>query len=245
MIRRPVVDSKMRQARASLRARSAWSPFWALLSREFSRAWRGGGGSAASAAFFISAAALTAFALGPDRDTLSEASPGALILALAIAAIVGLEHMFQEDLETGATDQLVMGPAPLEFVTLTKIGARAIAGLGVCILLAPIASAMFAAPIGVMAWSIPVVLLAAPGLVGAGATPAALTAGTARGGLLIAVLTPPLMAPTVIFAALTLQAASFNDPIGGLLALLAASSIISVIVGAVGAAAAIRLHVEH
>ncbi len=220
------------------------APTRALFARECARAWRGGGGSAASAAFFFTASALTAFALGPDTQLLASAAPGALVLALAIAALLGLEHMFQEDLEIGAADQLALAAAPLEFVAFTKIVARAVAGMGLAVVVAPLAAMLFVAPDAVGVWAAPVAAVAAPGLIGAGATPAALAAGAARGGLLIAVLTPPLMAPTAIFAALALRAAAAGDDVSGLLSLLAASSLASVVIGAFGAAAAFRIHLE-
>lgn len=248
-MRRPTVESLSTRSvftrGVSLRVWRRRAAYVALVGRELSRAWTGGGGGVTSAAFFFSAAALAAFALGADLQLLRDAGGGLLIVSLIVAAILGLEHMFQEDLETGAVDQLAMAPPPLEFVTLTKILARVVTGLGLCLAISPLAAVMMSAPDRVIVWALPTLAIAAPGIIGAGATPAALAAGTARGGMLIAVLTPPLLAPTAILAAMTLKAAAMGDPVVALLALLAASSTVSVVIGTVGAAAALRLHIEH
>lgn len=245
MIRRPVVETRVRRARSTLVANRMWAALGALLARELSKAWKGGGGGLASLAFFLSAAALAGFALGGDRDVLGDASGGILVLAFVVAGLLGLEHMFQEDLESGAVDQLAMGTSSLSLITFAKIGSRALASLGMCAVLSPLAALMFSAPAGVLAWAGPILLVAAPGLVGAGATPAALAAGTARGGLLIAVLTPPLLAPTAILAAMALEAAAYGAQPYALLALLGAASLMTVVVGGLGASAALRLHTEH
>ncbi len=220
------------------------SAFNALVRRETALAWDGGGGAAAPLAFFLSAAALGAFAVGSDLTLLRAAGPGVLVLAFALTAILGLEHLYQADLESGALDQLALAGPPLEAVALAKIVARAFICLGPAAVAAPLGAVMLGAP-PLAALAAPVTLLiAAPGLVAAGATGAALAAGRARGGMLIAVITPPLMAPNVIFAAGALSMATGGEPIGSTLLLGAAASLFGLAVGVVGAAAGLRMQLS-
>lgn len=215
----------------------------ALMARELAAAWRGGGGAAPAAAFFIAACALAAFAIGADPARLSAAGPGVMMLAFTLAAILGFEHIFQEDVESGALEQVALSPTPLAALAAVKILARALAALGPPALIAPLAGAMLSAGAAAVPAAF-VLLMAAPGLVGGGAAAAALAAGRARGGLLIAVISPPLLAPTVIFAAGALSAFQTGaSPVAALL-LLTASSIAFLLIGAVSAGAALRMHLE-
>ncbi len=218
--------------------------FLRLLSREMAHAWASGGGAASPAAFFLAACALSAFAIGADLGVLGAAAPGALTLAFVFVALLGLEHLYQADLETGAMDLIALGEAPLTLAAAAKILARSIATLVPAAALAPIGGVLLGLTPVAALWAGLTLALAAPGLVAAGSAPAALAAGRARGGLLIAVITPPLCAPMVIFAAGAIRAASFGEPLGQAMALLAASSLGALVVGSVGAAAALRMHME-
>jgi heme exporter protein B len=226
------------------RGASIWGAFLSLVAREAKTAWEGGGGAASPAAVFLSAAGLLAFAVGADMDRLAAAGPGALAFSFALAALLGFEQLFQGDLEAGAVEPLALGPLPLELVAAAKIIARSIATLMPAALVAPFAAILLGVPIAATPVAFLAALLAGPALVAAGAAPAALAAGRPRGGLLIAVTAPPLMAPAVIFAAGAIRDAAGLDVSAGGLLLLAASGLASLVIGSVGAAAALRLHLE-
>jgi heme exporter protein B len=220
------------------------SAFLHLVAREARAAWEGGGGAATPAAVFLSAAALMAFAVGADADRLAAAGPGALAFSFALAALLGFEQLYQGDLEAGAIEPLALGPLPLELIAAAKILARAAATLAPAALVAPFAGILLGLPVEAAPAAFLTALLAGPALIAAGAAPAALAAGRPRGGLLIAVTAPPLMAPAVIFAAGALRAASIGEPAGPALLLLAAAGLASLVIGSLGAAAALRLHLE-
>lgn len=220
------------------------SAFLRLFAREARAAWEGGGGAATPAAVFLSAAALIAFAVGADLDRLAAAGPGGLAFAFAVAALLGYEQLFQGDIEAGAVEPLALGPLPLELVAAAKILARALATLTPAAVAAPVAAILLGMPVSATPVAFVAALLAGPALVAAGAAPAALAAGRPRGGLLIAVTAPPLMAPPVIFAAGAFRAASDGMDAGPALLLLAASGLAALVIGSLGAAAALRLHLE-
>jgi heme exporter protein B len=221
-----------------------WSAFVTLVAREAKTAWEGGGGAASPAAVFLSAAGLIAFAVGADMERLSAAGPGALAFSFAIAALLGFEQLFQGDLEAGAVEPLALGPLPLELVAAAKIIARSIATMMPAAIVSPFAAIMLGIPLEAVPTALLAALIAGPALVAAGAAPAALAAGRPRGGLLIAVTAPPLMAPAVIFSAGAIRDAAGLDVAAGGLTMLAASGLASLVIGSVGAAAALRLHLE-
>lgn len=177
-----------------------------LYRRELDLVFGRGGGPLLGVAFYACVATLLPLAVGPDPERLSAVAPGSAWVALALASLLSLERMFERDYEDGALDLLTLGPLPLEAVCATKALAQwtanglplavfapmAAVGLGAAPSLAPLIFAT--ALIGGLAFAF---------LGGAGA---ALSLGARRGGVLIAVVVLPLLAPPVIFGAGAVEA---------------------------------------
>jgi heme exporter protein B len=191
-----------------------------LLRRELALAWGRGGGPLPALAFYAGVTTLVPLAVGPEPDRLAVIAPGIAWLALALASLLSLERLFERDFEDGALDLLALGEPGLEAVCAVKALAQWLAtGLPLAFA-APIAALMLGAPVAIA----PIVLLCA--LVGGlafafvGGMGAALTLGSRRGGVLIAVIVLPLFAPPVIFGGGALaQAASATGGTSGLLLL--------------------------
>lgn len=198
------------------------SPLIVLLRRELALAWGRGGGPLPALAFYAGVTTLVPLAVGPDPDRLAVIAPGIAWLALALASLLSLERLFERDFEDGALDLLALGEPGMEAVCAVKALAQWLAtGLPLAFA-APIAALMLGAPVALA----PVVLLCA--LVGGlafafvGGMGAALTLGSRRGGVLIAVIVLPLFAPPVIFGGGALaQAALATGGTSGLLLLCA------------------------
>jgi heme exporter protein B len=198
------------------------SPLLVLLRRELALAWGRGGGPLPALAFYAGVTTLLPLAIGPEPERLAVIAPGIAWLALALASLLSLERLFERDYEDGALDLLALGEPPLEAVCAVKALAQWLAtGLPLA-LAAPVAGLMLGASVAMA----PVILLCA--LVGGlafafvGGLGAALTLGSRRGGVLIAVIVLPLFAPPVIFGGGALsQAASGMGGTSGLLLLCA------------------------
>lgn len=198
------------------------NPLIVLLRRELALAWGRGGGPLPALAFYAGVTTLVPLAVGPEPERLAVIAPGIAWLALALASLLSLERLFERDFEDGALDLLALGEPGLEAVCAVKALAQWLAtGLPLA-LAAPVAALMLGAPVGLA----PTVLLCA--LVGGlafafvGGMGAALTLGSRRGGVLIAVIVLPLFAPPVIFGGGALsQAASATGGTSGLLLLCA------------------------
>lgn len=88
-------------------------------------------------------------------------------------------------------------------------------------------------------------LVGTPAVSFLGAIGAALTLKTRRGGLLLALLVLPLYIPTLIFGISAMSAAAMSpDALGPSIAILAAISLVSVVLGPIACAAAIRLQLQ-
>lgn len=198
------------------------NPLIVLLRRELALAWGRGGGPLPALAFYAGVTTLVPLAVGPEPERLAVIASGIAWLALALASLLSLERLFERDFEDGALDLLALGEPGLEAVCAVKALAQWLAtGLPLA-LAAPVAALMLGAPVGLA----PTVLLCA--LVGGlafafvGGMGAALTLGSRRGGVLIAVIVLPLFAPPVIFGGGALsQAASATGGTSGLLLLCA------------------------
>jgi heme exporter protein B len=180
--------------------------FLILLRRELTLAWGKGGGPLLALSFYAGVVTLLPLAAGRGPERLAVIAPGIAWLALALAALLSLERLFERDFEDGALDLLALGPASLEAVAVAKCLAQWLASGAPLALAAPIA----ALALGADPKIIPLLVLCglAGGLAFAflGGLGASLALGSRRGGLLVAVIVLPLYVPPVIFGAGALDA---------------------------------------
>ncbi|MGL5363607.1 MAG: heme exporter protein CcmB [Bosea sp. (in: a-proteobacteria)] len=215
--------------------------FWALLKRDLTLAIRAGGGGGLALAFFLILVTLIPFALGPDLNLLSRISPAILWLGALLSTLIGLDRLFQADVEDGSIELLHGSPLPLEGAVLAKGLAHWLTtGLPLA-LAAPLLGLLVALPVEAMVPMALTLLVGTPALTFIGAVGAALTATLRRGGLIVPVLVAPLSVPTLIFGV-----SAANAAIGGTVPFLApflilsAISLSAIVVGVFASAAALR-----
>ncbi len=177
-----------------------------IFRRELALSWAGGGGPFLALGFYIAMASLLPLAIGADPARMASVAPGFAWLVLALASLLSLERMFERDFEDGALDLIALGPAPLEMTALAKGLAQWIAIAAPLALLAPVIVTALGAPMRLA----PIVVIC--GLIGGlsfcflGGVGAALSLGSRRGGVLIALIVLPLFTPPVIFGAGAIEA---------------------------------------
>ncbi len=215
--------------------------FAALLARDLRLAARIGGSGALSLIFFLMIVTLVPFSLGPDLNLLSRIGPAILWLAAVLATLIGLDRLFQADEEDGSLDLMIASPLPLELVVLGKVLAHWLTtGLPLA-LASPLFGLLVALDLTGMGAMVATLLVGTPALTFVGAIGAALTVSIRRGGLLLAILVLPLMIPTLIFGV-----SAANSALGGTVPfatpflILAALTLVSLVVGTFAAAAALR-----
>jgi heme exporter protein B len=215
--------------------------FAALLARDLRLAARIGGSGALSLIFFLMIVTLVPFSLGPDLNLLSRIGPAILWLAAVLATLIGLDRLFQADEEDGSLDLMIASPLPLELVVLAKVLAHWLTtGLPLA-LASPLFGLLVALDLVGMGAMAATLMVGTPALTFVGAVGAALTVSIRRGGLLLAILVLPLMIPTLIFGV-----SAANSALGGTvpfttpLLVLAALTLVSLVVGTFAAAAALR-----
>ncbi|WP_298127327.1 heme exporter protein CcmB [Brevundimonas sp.] len=211
-----------------------------LYRRELALLWSGGGGPLLACGFALAVTAVLPLAIGSDPDRLGPVAAGLTWTVLALASLLSLERLFERDHDDGALDLLALGPIPLEAVFAVKTAAQWTAvGLPLAVT-APVA----ALSLGLDPALAPLTALAAAiaglGFAAVGGLAAALSLGSRRGGLLIAVIALPLFAPPVIFGAGAVARAQEGLPPGPALALLAAYALAAAALSPFAGAAAIR-----
>jgi len=211
-----------------------------LMRRELALNWGRGGGPLLALAFYLCMATLLPLASGSEPARLAVVAPGVAWLALALASLLSLERLFERDYEDGALDLLALGPAPLEAVAFIKCAAQWITTGAPLALLAPVIAISLGAEVRLAPLVVVAALIGGLGFSFCGGIGAALSLGSRRGGLLIAVIVLPLFVPPVIFGAGAIEAYA-----GGLdwktgLMLLAAYSLAAVGLGPFAMAAACR-----
>ena len=209
----------------------------ALFRREAGLAWSGGGAPLLAVGFYAALTALVPLAAGASPERLAVVAPGLAWLSLALALLLSLERLFERDFDDGTLDLLALGGPPLEAVAAMKAAAQWLAIGAPLALLSPVAALALGAPTDLLLTILGVAVLGSLAFVSLGAVGAALSTGSRRGGLLIAVLVLPLLVPPVIFGSGALQGSPGS---GSGLALLAAYTVAAVGLSPFAAAAALR-----
>ena len=217
------------------------SGFWVLIKRDLLLAVREGGATGTALGFFLVVVSLMPLGLGPDLQLLSRIAPGVLWIGLLLAALLSLGRLFDTDRDEGALEIMSMGPLPLELIVAAKALAHWISTCLPLALLVPVLGLLLNLELAAYPVLLGTVLIGTPAISFLGSIGAALTLKTRRGGLLMALLVLPLFIPTLIFGISAVSAVV--SPPGSLsasLALLGATTLASVVLGPLAAAAALR-----
>lgn len=211
-----------------------------LLTRETALAWGKGGGPMVAVGFYAGVATLLPLAVGSEPERLAAIAPGAAWVALALAALLSLDRLFERDYEDGALDLLTLSPVPLEIVCAVKCLAQWLAtGLPLA-LAAPVAAIALGASPQLSGLIIACALLGGLAFSFMGGIGAALSLGARRGGLLTAVIVLPLFVPPVIFGGGALASLDAGLPWKAGFTLLGAYAAAAVALGPIAMAGACR-----
>jgi heme exporter protein B len=212
----------------------------ALIRRDLRLAWRAGGGALIGVLFFLTVVVLMPFAVGPELALLQRLGPAILWLGALLSSLLTLDRLFTADHDDGSLDLIVMSRQALELSCLGKAIAHWLASSLPLIVATPVlglllnldATTTFAVAL--------TLLLGTPALTLTGMIGASLAVTLRRGGLLLAVLVLPLSIPVLIFGVAASNAIVAGTAYGAPLSILAALSLIGLVIGPVAAAAALR-----
>jgi heme exporter protein B len=213
----------------------------ALIRRDLRLAWRAGGGALIGVLFFLTVVVLMPFAVGPDLALLKRLGPAILWLGALLSSLLTLDRLFTADHDDGSLDLIAMSPLSLELSCLAKAIAHWLASGVPLIVATPVLGLLLNLDLDATLAVALTLALGTPALTLTGMIGAALAVTLRRGGLLLAVLVLPLSIPVLIFGVAACNAAVTEGVgFGAPLSILAALSLVGLVVGPIAAAAALR-----
>lgn len=216
----------------------------AVLRRDLTLAWRRRGDIVMPVLYALIVITLFPFALGPEDALLQRIAGGAVLVTMLLAMLLALDAMFRSDIEDGSLEQLMLSPQPLALMLGMKILAHWITTALPLIVIAPLLAGMLHLPTAVMPVLVYALLLSTPLLSLLGAVLVALTAGTRRSGMLLALMLLPLCVPVVIFAAGAVAAAQQGLPWLAPIAWLGAALVMALVLAPLACAMALRIALD-
>lgn len=213
----------------------------ALFVRDVRLATRAGGGALIGVLFFLAVVAVVPFGVGPDLNLLARIGPAILWIGALLAALLGLDRLFQADRDDGSLDVMLMQETPLFLTVLVKCAAHWVATGLPLVVVSPLLG-LFMNVDGVAIAAVVATLLAGtPAITFIGAVGAAVSVSLPRGGLLVSVLVLPLSIPVLIFGVSAVTGA-VEDPAPFLpsFLILCALTLFFSVLGPLAASAALR-----
>jgi heme exporter protein B len=214
-----------------------------LYVRDLKLGLRAGGGAATGVLFFLAVVACMPFAMGPDLNLLARVGPAILWTGALLAALLGLDRLFQIDREDGALDLFLIGRDWLSLtgVVLVKCLAHWTVSALPLVVAAPALGLLLNMDATAILATTATLLVGTPAVTLIGAAGAAVASGLPRGGLLVSVLVLPLTIPVLIFGiAASYAAVNEPDPFWPPFLILAALTLFFSVIGPVAAAVALR-----
>ena len=213
----------------------------ALFVRDVRLAMRAGGGALIGVLFFLAVVAVVPFGVGPDLNLLARIGPAILWIGALLAALLGLDRLFQADRDDGSLDVMLMQETPLFLSVLVKCAAHWTATSVPLIVVSPLLGLFMNIDGVAMAAVAATLFVGTPAITFIGAVGAAVSVSLPRGGLLVSVLVLPLSIPVLIFG-VSAVAGAVEDPAPFLppFLILCALTLFFSVLGPLAASAALR-----
>ncbi|MGR9499105.1 heme exporter protein CcmB [Rhizobium leguminosarum] len=213
----------------------------ALFFRDLKLSIRAGGGALIGVLFFLTIVAVIPFGVGPDLKLLSRIGPAIVWIGALLAALLGLDRLFQAERDDGSLDLMLMQETPLVLTVLVKCFAHWTATSLPLVIASPLLGLFMNMDETAIGATMLTLLVGSPAITFIGAVGAAVAAALPRGGLLVSILVLPLTIPVLIFGVSATYAA-VEDPAPFLppFLILTALTLFFAVIGPAAAALALR-----
>ncbi|MCH4548107.1 heme exporter protein CcmB [Rhizobium changzhiense] len=213
----------------------------ALFLRDLKLSIRAGGGALIGVLFFLTIVAVIPFGVGPDLKLLSRIGPAIVWIGALLAALLGLDRLFQAERDDGSLDLMLIQETPLVLTVLVKCFAHWTATSLPLVISSPLLGLFMNMDETAIAATMLTLLVGSPAITFIGAVGAAVAVALPRGGLLVSILVLPLTIPVLIFGVSATYAA-VEDPAPFLppFLILIALTLFFAVIGPAAAALALR-----
>ncbi|MBY5754130.1 heme exporter protein CcmB [Rhizobium leguminosarum] len=213
----------------------------ALFLRDLKLSIRAGGGALIGVLFFLTIVAVIPFGVGPDLKLLSRIGPAIVWIGALLAALLGLDRLFQAERDDGSLDLMLMQETPLILTVLVKCFAHWTATSLPLVIASPLLGLFMNMDETAIGATMLTLLVGSPAITFIGAVGAAVAVALPRGGLLVSILVLPLTIPVLIFGVSATYAAVENPaPFLPPFLILIALTLFFAVIGPAAAALALR-----
>jgi heme exporter protein B len=171
----------------------------ALFLRDLRLSVRAGGGALIGVLFFLTVVAVIPFGVGPDLKLLARIGPAIVWIGALLAALLGLDRLFQAERDDGSLDLLLMQETPLVLIVFVKCAAHWVATGLPLVIASPLLGLFMNMDGAAIGATLLTLLVGTPAISFIGAVGAAVAVALPRGGLLVSILVLPLTVPVLIF----------------------------------------------
>lgn len=152
-----------------------------------------------SLAFFSITLILLPIGIGPDKNILSNISPGLIWVSIVLTSLLSLNSLFHEDFYDGTLDLYRMGSLSFVEIAFIKSLSHWITNFLPLVIVTPLLSLMVGLPNNLLLYIILSILIGTPALSFIGSMGSALTLSLRQHNLLLPLIVFPLFLPTLIF----------------------------------------------
>jgi heme exporter protein B len=175
--------------------------FLALLHKDLLVGWRGRVRLVGLATYALTLLLLFSFAVGPDTMALRDHASAYLWLAIMSSSTLLLAQSFQQEVEAGAIEGLILLPVPAPALYYAKALANLLLLLFLGVVMLPVSVVLFdLTPAGSLPMLLLVIFLGAAGIVAPGTLYAAMTARLSSQQVVLPLLLFPLVVPPILAA---------------------------------------------
>ena len=216
----------------------------ALILRDIKLAMRSSGAWLHGVLFLGLFALLCAVALGGDKAILASIGPALLWLSVIFSLLLSFEKSLSEDARDGTLEQLYLSPLSLPVITASKLLSQWVLIVLPLLIVTPLLGYWFGMSGPVVFATFLALALGTPALLVYGMFASACLISYRSGGLLLILLTVPLMIPTLIFGLDAVDSFADDGVVSTPFQALAGISLLSVGLGVPAIAAALKTHLE-
>jgi len=194
--------------------------------------------------FFLMVVTLFPLGVSPSPDFLSVAAGGIIWCAASLAILMSVESMFKEDFNDGCLEQWLVSGLSLPLLILLKTLIHWFIVIVPLLVMAPLLSEMLFLPSEILMVLLLTLILGTPALFLIGTIGSALTVSLRHGAVLMLLIIIPFYLPVIIFSTGAIRAAQNGMIYDGQIAILAAISLIFLVVSPIMSAISIKASVS-
>ena len=191
--------------------------FLALLHKDLLVGWRGRVRLVGLGTYALTLLLLFSFAVGPDTMALRDHASAYLWLAIMSSSTLLLAQSFQQEVEAGAIEGLILLPVPPPALYYAKSLANLLLLLFLAVVMLPVSMVLFDLDIsGSLLTLLLVIILGSAGIVAPGTLYAAMTARLSSQQVVLPLLLFPLVVPPILAAVKATDLVLEGDAMGQL-----------------------------